>query len=119
MPLGAGGRAAQGTSAALMTGTDGGEHAGFSQGEGNHLFHDPEDKLGARVDGELYEKAVQVGVRRVLGHFESAGDPLLCEIVEDALDDLDLAFGDAQRLGDLGPSMVAEDCGSEQFPLSG
>jgi hypothetical protein len=112
-----GGRAAQGTSAALVTGTDGGEHAGFGQGEGDHLFHDPEDKLSARGDRELYEKAVQVGVRRVLVHFESAGDPLLCEIVEDALDDLDLALGDAQRFGDLGPSVDAEDCGSEQFPL--
>jgi hypothetical protein len=114
---GAGGRAAQGASAALVTATDGGEHAGFSEGEGDHLLHDPQNQFGAGGDVEFLKEAVQVGVRRVLVHVESGGDPLLCVIIKDALDDLDLALGDAQRLGDLGPSVVAEDCGSEQFPL--
>ena len=49
-------------------------------------------------------------------NLESFGNVHLVFIVKDALDDLDLSLGDAQRLGDLGPSVVAEDCGSEQFP---
>jgi hypothetical protein len=100
-----------------MTGTDGGEHTGFGKGEGDHLLHDPEDKVGAGGDGEFYEKAVQVGVRRVLGHVETVGDCGLGEVVKNALDDLELALGDGQRLGDLGPGVVAENPGSEQFPV--
>ena len=100
-----------------MTGTDGREHAGFGEGEGDHLFHDPEDKLGARGDGEFYEEAVQVAMCRVLGHVEAAGDPFLCEIVKDALGDLHLTGCDGQRFGDLGPGVVAKDRGSEQFPV--
>ena len=55
--------------------------------------------------------------RRVGRNPESFGNVHLVSIVKDALDDLDLALGDAQRLGDLGPGVVAEDCGTEQFPL--
>ena len=107
------------TETGLVTAADGWQDAGFGNGEGDQLLDDPEDYFGACGDVELLEKAVEVRVRGVLVHAEAAGDLFLREVVEDALNNLQLTRGDAQRRGDFGPGVVAEDCCAAQFLVLG
>ena len=83
------------------------------------LVEDVGQDVGAEQRQALPGHAVAADavVEDLGGGLEPLGNVHLVFIVKDALDDLQLALGDAQRLGDLGPSVGAEDCGSEQFPL--
>lgn len=98
----------QATAAAVMAGANGRKHAGFGQGEGEHLLHDSQDKFGAGGDVDFLEEAVQMRVRGVLGNSQTLSDPCLWEIVKDALDDLQLALRDAEGVCNLKPGMFGE-----------
>lgn len=93
----------------VMAGANGGKHAGFGKGKGDHLLHDPQHKLGAGGDVDLLEEAVQMRVRGVFGNLQTLGDPCLWKIVKDALDDLQLALCDAEGVCNLKPGMFGEE----------
>jgi hypothetical protein len=103
--------------AAVMAGANGGKHAGFGQGQGNHLLDDPQDKLGASGDVEFLEEAVQMRVNGVSRYAESTGNLRLREIVKDALDDLQLALRQGLSAANLKPGMIAEQGSSPQLAV--
>lgn len=97
------------TIAAVVPGANGRKHAGFGQGEGEHLLHDSQDKFGAGGDVELLKQAVQVRVRGVRRNTETLGDACLGEIVKHALDNLHLALRQTQGAANLKPGIFAEE----------
>jgi len=104
-----GGRAVLKTIAGLVARANGGKHGGSGEGERNHLLHNPQDQLGAAGDREFFEKPVQVHVNGVRRKLESLGNVRLVLIVENALDNLQLALRDSKAAGNLKPGMPAEE----------
>ena len=115
-PAELGGRFVAAAIAGAMMRADGRKYAGFREGEGDHLLHDSQDEFRAGGDVQLLEQAVEMRVGSVRGDAKPVGDCGLVEIVEDGLDDLQLAVGDAEGRGDFKPGPVAEQRGAEQFP---
>ena len=93
----------------MMAAANWGKHAGFRKGEGDHLFHDAQNQLGPGGDGEFLKKSVQMRVDSVIRDLETPGNPCFREIVKDALDNLQLAFCQAQGACNLKPGMIAEE----------
>lgn len=73
-----------------------------------HLFHHPQDEFSPRSDGQLFEQPVQMGMGSVLRNVQSPGNPHLREIVENALNDLQLPVRNTKRMRDLKPSLFAK-----------
>ncbi len=64
------------------------------------------DEGGSAMEAEFLEDASQVGVDGVRGVSQAGGEPLVAQVVEDALCDCDLAVGEAQGGG--GPLAIIE-----------
>ena len=92
-----------------MAVANGRECAGCGQREADHLLHDAQNQLGARGDGDFFEKPVQMRVDSVIRDIEPPGNTCLGEIVKDTLNNLQFALREAQGAGNLKPSMFAEE----------
>jgi hypothetical protein len=99
-------------------GTDGRERAAVAEGNDAELLDDTDEQLSARGDAQFAEQAVEVGVDRVAGEIQPAGNAGLFQIRKDAFDDLEFTMSHAQTERNLPPGLRGKDDTSDEVVLS-